>query len=337
MSAMSGVLVGLLLVFVLLLPKIFSLLVAKPKDTEEEVKKECEEPYSKPDFPRNLEEFIGQKNAVENLKITGEVYKRGGVNRYPHTLFTGPPGLGKTTLAQIVASDCHLPLSLVEGPMVDSPEYLLDKIKAGIIFIDEIHRVPVKVHEIIYKAMENFQVGDIILPDFTLIGATTDPNLLLKPFRDRFTHKYNLSPYTCEELQRILNIIDSDLDVRVSMKLSQIAQGTPRLLKQHLAAVQEYKFYNGNSIAGEEELAMLFRLKELNPDGYTREQIAVLRALAVAYPDKMGQDALASATGIAVGDITMIHEPYLVRNGLIVRTPRGRTITQKGLLVKGVV
>lgn len=337
MSALSGVIVGMLIVLLLLLPKIFSLRSIKPENKEEEVKEEREEPYSKCDFPRTLGEFIGQKNTVENLKITGEVYKRGGINIYPHTLFTGPPGLGKTTLAQIVASDCHLPLSLVEGPMVDSPEYLLDKIKAGIIFIDEIHRVPTKVHEIIYKAMENFEVGDIILPDFTLIGATTDPNLLLKPFRDRFTHKYNLSPYTCEELQRILNIIGSDLDVRVSMKLSQIAQGTPRLLKQHLAAVQEYAFYNGSETAGEKELEMLFRLKELNPDGYTREQLTILRALANAYPDKMGQDALASATGIAVGDITTIHEPYLIRSGLIVRTPRGRTITQKGLIVKGVV
>jgi Holliday junction DNA helicase RuvB len=300
--------------------------------------------------PETLADFAGQPEVSAELEvILGAAKSRGELP--PHLLFSGPQGLGKTTLSYIIAREVGVPLVTTSGPMLDKPgdlaALLINITEPTVLFIDEIHRMPMAVEETIYTAMEDGRL-DIVLAEgsrkartiamplepFVLVGATTRLGLLGGPFRDRFGHKAKLKAYDTATLTSIVlrnaALLGDEISVEAAQMVAERSRGTPRIANHLLRRVRDFSHHSGSSTLGVEDAAKaleLFGVDALGLDATDRE---LLTALCVQFDGRpVGISALASAIGETQGTVEDVNEPYLLRQGMLVRTPRGRAATRR--------
>jgi len=344
----SLVVAALIIIFKFLLPAILQIIAAfywlfKPEEKEPEPE-EVQTYHERKVYPYNFDDFIGQPKVKESLLISVSVSKK--LERaFPHTLLYGLPGLGKTTLAELIAQEMRVPFISIEGITLESKDAIIKVVNQitenTIVFIDEIHQVSSRMSEVWYKVMENNTI-DILdqnsiytldIPKFTTIGATTDFGKMLKPFRDRFIYRFELLPYTIEELQQIIARL-AEMPKEVINMTARISQKTPRLAKHYVFTMQEYAVANDRTVITVEDFKRLTYLNDINKYGLTGAQMRALHALSRAGT-KVGKDALATAAHVSSVDLEEVIEPFLVIEGYVARTPRGREITGKGqLLIK---
>ena len=299
--------------------------------------------------PQMLDDYIGQEKVKKNLEVFIKAAKERGES-LDHVLLYGPPGLGKTTLAGIVANEMGVNLKITSGPAIEKQGELaaiLNNLSEGdVLFIDEIHRLNRQVEEVLYPAMEDFAIDIVIgkgqgarsirlnLPHFTLIGATTRAGMLTAPLRDRFGVVNRLNFYTNEELQTIVmrsaDVLDVTIDSEGAAEIARRSRGTPRLANRLLKRVRDFaQIQFGGKIT--REVAKV-SLDQLEVDSFGLDQIDrnILLMMIDRFEGKpVGLDTLAAAIGEDAGTIEDVYEPYLIQNGLIKRTPRGRVATRR--------
>jgi len=297
--------------------------------------------------PQTLDDYIGQEKAKQTLKVYIEAAKQRN-DSLDHVLFYGPPGLGKTTLANIIANEMGVNIKTTSGPAIEKPgemAAILNNLQEGdLLFVDEIHRLNRQVEEVLYPAMEDYAIDIMIgkgasarsirldLPKFTLVGATTRAGLLTAPLRDRFGVINKLEFYTIKELTTIIihsaRILNVDIDVNGAEELARRSRGTPRLANRLLKRVRDYAqvVYDG---AITYDVAMkaldLMDVDRMGLDHVDRNLIITMIEKFSGGP--VGLDTLAAAIGEDSGTIEDVYEPYLIQNGFINRTPRGRVAT----------
>jgi len=298
--------------------------------------------------PQRIDEYIGQSDAKENLKVFIEAAKKRG-EPIDHVLLYGPPGLGKTTLSGVIANEMGTSIRITSGPAIERPgdlAALLTQLEPnGILFIDEIHRLPRTVEEVLYPAMEDFTI-DIItgkgmgaaayhlnLPRFTLIGATTRAGQVAAPLRDRFGVQLRLELYKVEELYEIILRSAGILGITVSpegaMEIARRSRGTPRIANRLLKRVRDFAQILGNGTVTKEiaDTALLrLGIDALGLDNVDRRMLSTILKNYNGGP--VGVETLASAIGEESVTIEDVYEPYLIQIGFITRTPRGRCITR---------
>ena len=297
--------------------------------------------------PQTLSEYIGQEKAKENLKVYIEAAKNRGES-LDHVLFYGPPGLGKTTLAGIIANEMGVHMKVTSGPAIAKPgemAAILSNLQEGdLLFVDEIHRLNRQVEEVLYPAMEDYAIDIMMgkgasacsirldLPKFTLVGATTRAGLLSAPLRDRFGVVHHLEFYTPEELKVIIQhsaiILGVEIDEKGALELARRSRGTPRLANRLLKRVRDFAEVKYDGKINEEVAAFALDLLEVDKLGLDMNDRNILYTIIEKFNGgPVGLDTLAASIGEDSGTIEDVYEPYLVKNGFINRTPKGRVAT----------
>ena len=298
--------------------------------------------------PLTLDEYIGQEKIKQNLRVFIQAAKQRG-EALDHVLFYGPPGLGKTTLAGIIANEMGVHLKVTSGPAIGKPgemAAILSNLQEGdLLFIDEIHRLNRQVEEVLYPAMEDFAIDIMIgkgssarsirldLPHFTLVGATTRAGLLSAPLRDRFGVVHHLEYYTPDELQTIIQQSAKKLDVEIdgegAKEMASRSRGTPRLANRLLKRVRDFAQVRYDGVITKEVASFALDLLEVDSLGRDKNDRMILMTMIEKFGGgPIGLDTLAAAVGEDAGTIEDVYEPYLVKNGFINRTPRGRVVTE---------
>ena len=298
--------------------------------------------------PQTLQDYIGQQKAKEILSIYIEAARQRN-DALDHVLFYGPPGLGKTTLAGIIANEMNVNLKVTSGPAIEKPgemAAILNNLQEGdILFIDEIHRLNRQVEEVLYPAMEDFAIDIMIgkgtsarsvrldLPKFTLVGATTSAGLLTAPLRDRFGVIQHLEFYSIEELVLIIQhsarILNVEIDEKGAVELARRSRGTPRLANRILRRVRDFAQVRYDGRITEEVANTALDLLDVDKLGLDQTDRHILTTMIDKFHGgPVGLDTLAAAIGEDNGTIEEVYEPYLIKNGLIMRTPRGRVVTE---------
>ncbi len=309
--------------------------------------KEAEAPMEMSLRPRVLEEYIGQEKVKERMRIFIEAARSRG-EALDHVLLYGPPGLGKTTLSHIIASELNVNLRITSGPAIERPKdlaALLTNLGEGdVLFIDEIHRLNASVEEVLYPAMEDYALDIIIgqgpsakslridLPHFTLVGATTKAGMLTSPLRDRFGVICRLELYTPEELDIIVERSASIMGIKIehdgAMQIARRSRGTPRIANRLLRRVRDFAEIQADGVITKEVadrgLDML-EVDSLGLDGVDRKVLETMITMFGGRP--VGLETLAAATGEEAATIEDVYEPYLMQLGFLMRTPRGRVVT----------
>lgn len=297
--------------------------------------------------PGQLDDYIGQSKIKENLKIYIEAAKK-RQDPLDHVLFYGPPGLGKTTLAGIIANEMQVNMKVTSGPAIEKPgemAAILNNLKEGdVLFVDEIHRLNRQVEEVLYPAMEDYAIDIMIgkgqaarsirldLPKFTLIGATTRAGLLTAPLRDRFGIIHRLEFYTPEELQQIIlhsaRILEAPVDFDGAMEMARRSRGTPRLANRILKRVRDFAQVKYDGVITKDVAVTALNLMDVDPMGLDHIDRNLLLTMVNKFQGgPVGLDTLAAAIGEDAGTIEDVYEPYLIKNGFLNRTPRGRVVT----------
>ena len=297
--------------------------------------------------PLSLEDYIGQEKVKRNLKVYIEAAKERG-DSLDHVLFYGPPGLGKTTLAGIIANEMGTHLKVTSGPAIEKPgemAAILNNLQEGdVLFVDEIHRLNRQVEEVLYPAMEDYEIDIMIgkgatarsirleLPKFTLVGATTRAGLLSAPLRDRFGVVSHLEFYSVKELETIIirsaSVLNVDIDTKGAHELARRSRGTPRLANRLLKRVRDFAQvkYDGRITGEVADYAL--NLLDVDIDGLDRNDRLILQTIIGKFGGgPVGIETLAASIGEDSGTLEDVYEPYLIQNGFINRTPRGRVAT----------
>ena len=297
--------------------------------------------------PQTLDEYIGQKKTKEKLKVYIEAAKQ-REEPLDHVLFYGPPGLGKTTLAGIIANEMGTHIKITSGPAIGKPgemAAILSNLQEGdVLFVDEIHRLNRQVEEVLYPAMEDYVIDIMIgkgatarsirldLPKFTLVGATTRAGLLSAPLRDRFGVVHHLEFYNVEELTTIIEHSARKLEVEIepdgAYELARRSRGTPRLANRLLKRVRDFAQVKYDGVITKEVASFALDLLEVDKLGLDQNDRNILLTIMEKFSGgPVGLDTLAAAIGEDGGTIEDVYEPYLVKNGFINRTPKGRVVT----------
>ena len=297
--------------------------------------------------PLSLEDYIGQEKVKRNLKVYIEAAKERG-DSLDHVLFYGPPGLGKTTLAGIIANEMGTHLKVTSGPAIEKPgemAAILNNLQEGdVLFVDEIHRLNRQVEEVLYPAMEDYEIDIMIgkgatarsirleLPKFTLVGATTRAGLLSAPLRDRFGVVSHFEFNSVKELETIIirsaSVLNVDIDTKGAHELARRSRGTPRLANRLLKRVRDFAQvkYDGRITGEVADYAL--NLLDVDKDGLDRNDRLILQTIIGKFGGgPVGIETLAASIGEDSGTLEDVYEPYLIQNGFINRTPRGRVAT----------
>ncbi|MEF2652398.1 Holliday junction branch migration DNA helicase RuvB [Slackia piriformis] len=306
--------------------------------------------------PKRLDDYLGQTRVKESLSILIQAARQRG-ECMDHVLFSGPPGLGKTTLATVVANELGANIRTTSGPAIARPGDLaaiLTNLEEGdVLFIDEIHRLNRQVEEVLYPALEDYVLDIVVgkgpaarsirldLPKFTLVGATTRTGLLTGPLRDRFGIVFRLDYYTPEELSDIVKrssgILDVNIDEEGALEIARRSRGTPRLANRLLKRVRDWAQVRGSGSIDEDTAAQALSFFEVDSLGLDSLDNKILELLCVSFGGRpVGLSTLSSALAEDPDTVEDVYEPYLIQQGLIMRTPKGRQATDRAFEHVGV-
>ena len=306
--------------------------------------------------PQLLKDYIGQEKTKETLKIYIEAAKARN-EALDHVLFYGPPGLGKTTLAGIIANEMNVNIKITSGPAIEKPgemAAILNNLQEGdILFVDEIHRLNRQVEEVLYPAMEDYAIDIMIgkgasarsirldLPKFTLVGATTRAGMLTAPLRDRFGVVNRLEFYTVEELKTIIlrsaKVLEVGIDDKGAYALARRSRGTPRIANRLLKRVRDFAQIKYEGYISKEVANYALDLLDVDKEGLDQTDRNLLITMIERFQSgPVGLETLAATVGEDSGTIEDVYEPYLLKNGFIQRTPRGRIVTDSAYCHLGI-